>query len=95
MKVIYTPRYYADIGEGHVFPIRKFERVRDQLLLEGTLLPSDIIEPKCRPSGTDILNMTLFPQTHCSQCESQNVLPEELLYNDLRAIVVVSNFFLG
>lgn len=32
MQVFYTPRYYADIGEGHVFPIRKFELVRDRLL---------------------------------------------------------------
>jgi acetoin utilization deacetylase AcuC-like enzyme len=46
MRVSYTPRYYADIGEGHVFPIRKFELVRDQLLREGTLLPTDIIEPQ-------------------------------------------------
>jgi hypothetical protein len=23
MRVFYTPRYYADIGVGHVFPIRK------------------------------------------------------------------------
>lgn len=46
MRVFYTPRYYADIGEGHVFPIRKFEMVRDRLLAEGTLLPSDIVEPQ-------------------------------------------------
>jgi len=46
MKVSYTPRYYADIGEGHVFPIRKFELVRDRLLREGTLCPADIIEPQ-------------------------------------------------
>jgi acetoin utilization deacetylase AcuC-like enzyme len=45
-KVFYTPRYYADIGEGHVFPIRKFELVRDRLLGEGTLAPSEIIEPQ-------------------------------------------------
>jgi hypothetical protein len=31
MRVFYTPRYYADIGEGHVFPTRKFELVRDRL----------------------------------------------------------------
>ena len=37
MRVFYTPRYYADIGAGHVFPIRKFELVRDRLLREGTL----------------------------------------------------------
>ncbi|HEX5709614.1 MAG TPA: histone deacetylase [Pyrinomonadaceae bacterium] len=46
MHVSYTPRYYADIGEGHVFPIRKFELVRDRLLAEGTLAPSDIVEPQ-------------------------------------------------
>ncbi|HYY57653.1 MAG TPA: histone deacetylase [Pyrinomonadaceae bacterium] len=46
VKVSYTPRYYADIGEGHVFPIRKFELVRDRLLREGTLTPADIVEPQ-------------------------------------------------
>src|SRR5947207_1822324 len=45
MRVFYTPRYYADIGAGHVFPIRKFELVRDRLLGEGTLRPSDLAEP--------------------------------------------------
>lgn len=46
MRVFYTPRYYAEIGEGHIFPIRKFELVRDQLLNEGTLRPDDLIEPE-------------------------------------------------
>src|SRR5918911_1450198 len=46
MMVFYTPRYYADIGEGHVFPIRKFELVRDRLLREGTLAPSEVVEPR-------------------------------------------------
>jgi acetoin utilization deacetylase AcuC-like enzyme len=46
MRVCYTPRYYADIGEGHVFPIRKFELVRDRLVAEGTLAPSEIYEPR-------------------------------------------------
>ena len=45
MQVFYTPRYYADIGHGHIFPIRKFELVRDKLLAEGTLLPTEIVEP--------------------------------------------------
>jgi acetoin utilization deacetylase AcuC-like enzyme len=49
MQVFYTPRYYAQIGEGHVFPIRKFELVRDRLLSEGTLEPSEIIEPSPAP----------------------------------------------
>jgi acetoin utilization deacetylase AcuC-like enzyme len=45
MRVFYSPYYYADIGEGHVFPIRKFELVRDRLLQEGTLKPADLAEP--------------------------------------------------
>ena len=49
MQVFYTPRYYADIGPGHVFPIRKFELVRDKLLAEGTLEPGELIEPAPAP----------------------------------------------
>lgn len=45
-RVFYSPYYYADIGEGHVFPIRKFELVRDVLLNEGTLEPEEIVEPE-------------------------------------------------
>lgn len=45
-KLFYSPYYYADIGEGHVFPIKKFELVRDILLDEGTLQKKEIIEPK-------------------------------------------------
>jgi acetoin utilization deacetylase AcuC-like enzyme len=45
MQVFYTPHYYADIGEGHVFPIRKFELVRDRLLGEATLTSPEFIEP--------------------------------------------------
>jgi len=46
MQVFYTPRYYADIGQGHIFPIRKFELVRDRLLTEGTLHPDELCEPR-------------------------------------------------
>lgn len=45
LRVFYSPYYYAEIGENHVFPIRKFELVRDQLLREKTLQASEIIEP--------------------------------------------------
>lgn len=46
MRVFYSPRYYADIGENHIFPMRKFERVRERLLREGTLHPEQIVEPQ-------------------------------------------------
>jgi acetoin utilization deacetylase AcuC-like enzyme len=54
-RISYTPRYYADIGEGHVFPIRKFELVRDRLLGEGTLKPADIVEPQPAPLADVLL----------------------------------------
>lgn len=44
-KLFYSPYYYAEIGEDHVFPIRKFELVRDLLIQEGTLLTEEIVEP--------------------------------------------------
>ena len=46
IRVFYSPFYYAEIGENHVFPIKKFEFVRDKLLQEGTLTPDEIIEPQ-------------------------------------------------
>jgi acetoin utilization deacetylase AcuC-like enzyme len=45
MKAFYSPNYYADIGDGHIFPIRKFELVRDRLLQEGTLKREELVEP--------------------------------------------------
>lgn len=44
--VFYSPNYYADIGEDHVFPIRKFEIARDVLLAEGTLVPEELVAPE-------------------------------------------------
>jgi acetoin utilization deacetylase AcuC-like enzyme len=55
MRVCYTQRYYADIGEGHVFPIRKFELVRDRLVNEGTLAPAEIYEPREAPVADVLL----------------------------------------
>lgn len=52
-RIYYSPYYYADIGEGHVFPIRKFELVRDRLLEEGTLRLDELFEPE--PTATEDL----------------------------------------
>lgn len=53
-RIFYSPYYYADIGENHVFPIKKFELVRDKLIEEETLQLSEIFEPQ--PAGlNDVL----------------------------------------
>lgn len=53
-RIFYSPNYYADIGEGHVFPIKKFELVRDKLISEGTISADEIVEPEAA-SDEDVL----------------------------------------
>jgi acetoin utilization deacetylase AcuC-like enzyme len=75
MQVFYTPRYYADIGPGHVFPIRKFELVRDKLLAEGTLEPAEIVEPGPAPLEDVLLVHTT---DYVSRLCSGNLSPKEI-----------------
>ncbi len=44
-RLYYSPDYYADIGENHVFPIRKFELARDILLKDKTIAQEELYEP--------------------------------------------------
>ncbi|HEX8853154.1 MAG TPA: histone deacetylase, partial [Pyrinomonadaceae bacterium] len=75
MRVFYTPRYYADIGEGHVFPIRKFELVRDRLLAEGTLARADIFEPQPAPVADVLLVHT---EDYVTRLRAGTLTPREL-----------------
>jgi acetoin utilization deacetylase AcuC-like enzyme len=75
MQVFYTPRYYADIGPGHVFPIRKFELVRDKLLAEGTVEPAEIVEPAPAPLEDVLLVHTT---DYVSRLCSGNLSPKEI-----------------
>src|SRR3954470_22521212 len=75
MRVSYTPRYYADIGEGHVFPIRKFELVRDRLLREGTLRPQNIVEPLPAPVADVLLVHT---EDYVTRLRAGMLTPREL-----------------
>jgi acetoin utilization deacetylase AcuC-like enzyme len=75
MQVFYTPRYYADIGPGHVFPIRKFELVRDKLLAEGTIEPAEIVEPAPAPLEDVLLVHTT---DYVSRLCSGNLTPKEI-----------------
>ena len=75
MRVFYTPRYYADIGEGHVFPIRKFELVRDRLLAEGTLHPAELHEPE--PANLDDV-LLVHTHDYVSRLCNGNLTPKEI-----------------
>ena len=75
MHVCYTPRYYADIGEGHVFPIRKFELVRDRLVGEGTLSPAEIYEPREAPLADVLLVHT---EDYVTRLRAGSLTPREV-----------------
>jgi Deacetylases, including yeast histone deacetylase and acetoin utilization protein len=75
MQVFYTPRYYADIGDNHVFPIRKFELVRDKLLAERTLKPEELVEPS--PATIEDV-LLVHTQDYVSRLCSGNLTSKEL-----------------
>jgi acetoin utilization deacetylase AcuC-like enzyme len=75
MQVFYTPRYYADIGNGHIFPIRKFELVRDRLLAEGTLQPAELVEPS--PANLDDV-LLVHTDDYVSRLCSGALTPKEI-----------------
>ncbi|CAN5161491.1 histone deacetylase [soil metagenome] len=75
LRVFYTPRYYADIGEGHVFPIRKFELVRERLLREGTLRTADIVEPQPAPLSAVLLVHT---EDYVTRLRAGTLTPREI-----------------
>jgi acetoin utilization deacetylase AcuC-like enzyme len=52
LNVVYSARYQIDIGP-HVFPTRKYALVRDRLIADGVITPSDCIEPE--PASWDDL----------------------------------------
>jgi acetoin utilization deacetylase AcuC-like enzyme len=45
VSLIYSDRYTLD-WPGHVFPVRKYRMVRDQLFKEGLAIENDFIEPQ-------------------------------------------------
>jgi acetoin utilization deacetylase AcuC-like enzyme len=75
MRVFYSPRYYADIGDTHIFPIRKFELVRDRLLSEQTLLPEELIEPK--PATVEEVRL-VHTEDYVSRLRSGQLTPREI-----------------
>jgi len=54
--IFYSPDYYADIGDDHVFPIKKFELVRDVLVSEGTVAADSVLVPE-EVSAADVLRV--------------------------------------
>jgi acetoin utilization deacetylase AcuC-like enzyme len=74
-KLFYSPYYYADIGEGHVFPIRKFELVKDVLLNEGTIKPYEIIAPE--PAEIEDLQL-VHTEDYISRLVSGNLTAKEV-----------------
>lgn len=79
MKVIYSDKYYADIGQ-HVFPMMKYKLIRDSLLEEGILRKEDFIEPD-PASPSDVL--LVHTQEYVKKLTTGNLSHEEEMILEL------------
>jgi acetoin utilization deacetylase AcuC-like enzyme len=52
MKCCYSLGYEVELPPGHPFPMSKYPLLKSLLLAEGTIAPSDIIEPEALRSAT-------------------------------------------
>jgi acetoin utilization deacetylase AcuC-like enzyme len=74
-RVYYSPNYYADIGDGHVFPIRKFELVKNILLSEGTLRSIELVEPS---PAEDVDLLLVHTEDYISRLKSGRLTGKEI-----------------
>lgn len=54
MFAAYAPGYFVDLGDGHIFPMRKYPLVHAALTAEGTLPRDRVLEPR-EASTADLL----------------------------------------
>ena len=74
-RVYYSPNYYADIGDGHVFPIRKFELVKNILLSEGNLRSIELVEPS---PAEDVDLLLVHTEDYISRLKSGRLTRKEI-----------------
>ncbi len=55
MKVVYSNKYYADIGS-HVFPVEKYRLIYEGLLKEKIIDKNDVVEPE-NPQDEDLFEI--------------------------------------
>ena len=55
MKAYYCDQFVLPLPPTHSFPMRKYERLRERVLAEGTLRPEDLVVPE--PVGLDDLRL--------------------------------------
>ncbi len=79
MKVIYSDKYYADIGQ-HVFPMMKYKLIRDSLLEEKILRKEDFLEPE-PASLSDVL--LVHTQEYAKKLTTGNLSSEEEMMLEL------------
>jgi acetoin utilization deacetylase AcuC-like enzyme len=73
--LFYSPHYYADIGEGHVFPIKKFELAKDILLKEGTITEDEIVAPE--PASVEDLCL-VHTEDYITRLKNGELTPKEI-----------------
>lgn len=58
IPIAWSPIYALDLPEGHRFPMAKYNLLPEQLIYEGTLLPSQLFSPRDYPEA-------VITRVHC------------------------------
>lgn len=74
MKCIYHPGYQVALPAHHPFPISKYALLKDRLLAEGVLLPTDLVEPE--PLERDVLEL-VHTAAYLDKLESSSLSTSE------------------
>ncbi len=75
MRVSYSPGYYAQIPDEHIFPMKKFQGLHRYLLDTGVIKESEVYEP----SMADLVNlMTAHTQRYATAVWSGDLTKKEI-----------------
>jgi acetoin utilization deacetylase AcuC-like enzyme len=79
MKVVYSDGYFLKLGE-HVFPALKYRRVKERLLEEKIIEPSDLVEP---PMATDDEVQLVHTPSYIQKLKMGTFSPVEVMRHEV------------
>lgn len=79
MKVVYSDGYFLKLGE-HVFPAVKYRRVKDKLIEEKIIAPSDLVEPS---PATDEDLLLVHAPSYVNKLKTGTFSPVEVMRHEV------------
>ncbi|PLX15616.1 MAG: histone deacetylase, partial [Marinilabiliales bacterium] len=72
--IAFSPKYNHPLSEGHRFPMEKYTRIPEQLLMEGTYTKKNFFEPELK--GQDLISL-VHSQEYIDKLKQKNLSEQE------------------